>query len=312
MSRTALVFALAFCLASSALAQQAQDNPHVHVTRLYGQQAISPSEQTITYNGGPILDGTTSVYVIYYGKFTAKDRAVTNTFLSKIGGSPLYNVNTTYFNAARKHIKNVVKFNPKTNTVNDNYSLGKNLTDAQVQGLVGKYIKNKKLPNDKNGVYFVFTAEDVTESAPFGSFCTVYCGYHGPSTSIVRGETIKYSFVGNAATQCPTGCIGNIAVFGDSNSPNNDPGADGAVSVMFHELSESVSDPEVNLNTAWADPVNGESGDMCNFVFGPTFQAANGSHANQHFGGHPYLIQEMFKLLKQVLPTDPGVCVQKK
>jgi hypothetical protein len=39
---------------------------------------------------------------------------------------------------------------------------------------------------------------------------------------------------------------------------------------MFHELSESVSDPEVTISGAgaWGGGSNPESGDLCNFNFG--------------------------------------------
>jgi hypothetical protein len=66
---------------------------------------------------------------------------------------------------------------------------------------------------------------------------------------------------------------------------------------MFHELSETVSDPNVTLsNGAWGDLVTGESGDMCNFVFGPTKIAPNGSHYNETIHSPNYLIQQMFKV----------------
>ena len=299
------ILALASCMF-------AQENNRIHITHMYGLDPLAGQPaSTITYNGGPILNaGGTSIYIVYYGKFTAKDTQIINFWAQNIGASQLYAINTTYFDSTFLHIPTGLNFNPTTNTFNDNYSMGKNITDAQTQAIVANAISGGHLPNDQNGVYFVLTAQDVKQSSSFGTFCGVYCGYHGPSTSIVAGETIKYSFVGNAATQCPTGCIGNAAVFGDSTSPNNDLGADGLVSIMFHELSESMTDPEVNLKTAWAGSC-GENGDCCNFVFGSTKIVKNGSHANVKIGNKAFLLQEMFKLTQMQLPTDTGTCAQK-
>jgi hypothetical protein len=299
-----VLLALATCLF-------AQDNPRIHIMLPYGQQTQLAPAATITYNGGPIMNnGLTSMYIIYYGTFTALDKQIINFFASNIGNSKLYAINTTYFDGSFTHIPAGVKFNKNTNVFNDNYSLGKNLSDANVQTIVKNAITSGGLPDDVNGIYFVLTATDVHESAFGGGFCSLFCGYHGPSTSIITGETIKYSFVGNAATQCPTGCIGNAAVFGDSTSPNGDLGADGLVSVIFHELSETVTDPEVNLNTAWAGSCS-ENGDCCNFVYGPTKIVGNGSHANVKIANRPFLLQEMFKLTQMILPTDTGICAQK-
>ena len=233
---------------------------------------------------------------------------IVDDFVSSLGGSSAYNVNSTYFDSKGDHILNALAFNPAVDTYSVGYTFGKNITDANVQSIVGAAISGGHLPLNQDAIYFVLTAPDVHETAPFGGFCTVFCGYHGPSTTIVTGKSIKYSFVGDASLQCPSGCIGNVAVFGDGNSPNGDLGADGMVSVMFHELSETVSDPQVGVPAAWQGP-GGESGDLSNVNFGTTFLAPNGSHANQTLGGKDYLTQTMFKLLGTVPPRVPGVCV---
>ena len=117
---------------------------------------------------------------------------------------------------------------------------------------------------------------------------------------------MKYSMVGNPA-QCPSGCEAS-RVIGDSNSPNNDPGADGVVNIMWHEFSESTSDPEVNLNTAWAGSC-GENGDCCAWQFGTLHVAPNGSHYNEKFHGKEYITQMMLELQSKSRNGQiPGVC----
>jgi hypothetical protein len=308
LTKKLVVVCMLLALATCAFAQVPAN---IRIMKPYHNGQLAPQAATITYNGGPIMNnGNTAMYFIYYGTFTAKDKQILNFWGQNIGASSLYAINTTYFDGSFVNIPAGIQFDPVANVYNDNYSLGKNLTDANVQTVVKNAITGGHLPDNPDGIYFVLTATDVHESAAFGTFCGTFCGYHGPSTSIISGETIKYSFVGNAASQCPSGCIGNVAVYGDTTSPNGDLGADGMASVIFHELSETVTDPEVNLHTAWAGSCS-ENGDCCNFVYGPTHTAPNGSHANVKIAGRAFLLQEMFKLTQHQLPTDTGVCAQK-
>ena len=114
-------------------------------------------------------------------------------------------------------------------------------------------------------------------------------------------EIIKYSFVGNPA-KCPAACDANLrpSSLNDTTTPNGDVGGDGAVNVIFHELSESVSDPHVTMpDGAWGDLQSGESGDLCAWKYGPTHLAPNGSHFNEKINNTRYLIQELFHVGKQ-------------
>src|SRR5438552_4341640 len=250
-----------------------------HVMRTY---AGAQSGTQITYYGGPVMGGSTNAYVVYYGNWASSSQNIVNTWLQHLGGSELYNINTTYFDTTGAEVRNIVNYNPATNSYLDNYSLGTNLTDANIQTVISKSlaINGGTLPTDDNGAYFVLTSPDVSETAFGATFCGSFCGYHNPSTTIISGHTIKYSFVGSPAA-CPSACDGNI-INGDSTTPNGDVGADGAINVMFRELSETVSDPVI---TAWGEDES-ENGDQCNFNFG-TFsslpQAGNGAHYNVTF-----------------------------
>ena len=133
------------------------------------------------------------------------------------------------------------------------------------------------MPKDTNGVYFVLTSKDVTASS---GFCTQYCGWHTYGT--VAGSNIKYSFVGNP-DRCPASCAAQTT------SPNGNAGADGMASIIAHELSEAVTDPNLN---AWYDKRGYENADKCAWTFGSTYSVANGSKANVHLGGRDFLIQQ--------------------
>jgi Phosphate-induced protein 1 conserved region len=298
-----LTAVLLFGCASVAFAQSTATT---HALRPYDKDHApstcnGPCE--INYNGGPVFEKAPTVYIIWYGNWKAKDRNIIDYYFAHLGGTTQEKINTTYSDSNGKSIPNKVKHSAKDD-YHDNYSLGKNLSgDGDIQTIVANAIKNEHLPNDTDGIYFVLTYKDVTDSG----FCSQFCGYHSPSTSIVKGETIKYSMVGDP-DQCPSGCE-TSHILGDKSSPNNDPGADGATAIMWHEFSESSSDPEVNLVTAWAGNACGESGDCCAWLFGKVKTDKDGHFYTNVIGTKEYAMQQMFKLTtKSRSGNVPGVC----
>jgi hypothetical protein len=234
----------------------------------------------ISYHGGPVIHGTTNVYYIWYGDWASQNagaNALLTNLAQHIGGSGYFNINTTYYSGSVTHsyVSNSVNYAGSTT---DSYSKGKTLSDQNIQDIVAAAISGGRLPKDTNAVYFVLTTPDVTESS---GFCTQYCGWHTHGT--ISGSDIKYAFIGDPETQCPSGCEEQTA-----SSPNNNPGADGMASIISHELEEAVSDPDLN---AWYDSTGQENADKCAWTFGTTYHASNGSLYNQVWGGVQYLIQ---------------------
>ncbi|MGA8489582.1 MAG: hypothetical protein WB711_04115 [Terriglobales bacterium] len=307
MKKQCLGLVIAVCFASLAFAQ---DNSS-HALRPYGKQPHAMTNCNgnpcdINYNGGPVFEKAPTVYIIWYGAWKTKDKNIIDYYFEHLGGTSQEKINTTYSDSTGKFIKNAVN-HAATNDYHDNYSLGKSLSgDGAIQTIVKNAIKNKHLPNDTNGIYFVLTYKDVTDSG----FCTQFCGYHGPSTSIVSGEVIKYSMVGDP-DQCPSGCETSF-ILGDKGtggSPNMDPGADGTTAIMWHEFSESSSDPQVNLKTAWAGNFCGESGDCCAWLFGTVKTDKNGNYYTNTVGAKHYAMQEMLQLkTKSRSGNVPGEC----
>jgi hypothetical protein len=301
MKKQWLGIVLTVCLASCAFAQS---NPQMHALRPFDNQPPKADVAYIEYHGGPIFEVTPDVYIVYYGNWTKKDHSVIDSFFEHLGGTTMDKINATYSDKHNKFEPNAVHYSPATDSYNDDYSFGRSVSDADIQKIIANAISAGHLPNDTNGIYFVLTATDVTDT---DGFCSVFCGYHGPTTSIVGGEIIKYAMVGNPA-QCPLGCEAS-AVIGDSNSPNNDPGADGAVNIMWQQFSESTSDPEVGLHIAWEGNFIGENGAYCAWQFGKLHLAPNGSHYNEKFHGKEYITQMMLKLLSKSRKGEvPGVC----
>jgi len=233
-----------------------------------------PSNNGILYHGGPVMLGTVNVYYIWYGNWSGNSATTILTNLAQsIGGSPYFNINTTYYDGNNTHVSNAVQY---AGSATDSYSQGTSLSDSQIRTVVASAISSNRVPKDTNAVYFVLTSSDVTASS---GFCTQYCGWHTHGT--IGGSDIKYSFVGNP-DRCPSACAAQTT------SPNGNAGADGMASIISHELEEAVTDPDLN---AWYDRRGMENADKCAWTFGTTSTAANGSQYNVTLGSNKYLIQ---------------------
>lgn len=237
----------------------------------------------IDYHGGPVMKVNKGVisYIIWYGDWANQGgpnaKKIITDMLTNVGGSPYYNINTTYYqkNKPTQNVKNKVRLGAQTDDVAK--SLGSALTDANIKTLVTNAISSGALPSDKNGVYFVLTTKDVNATS---GFCTQYCGWHTHAS--ILGADIKYSFVGDAA-RCLSSCAAQ------STSPNGNPGVDGMASVVMHELEEAATDPD--LNAWWQTSTGMENADKCAWTFGTTYNPGNGSMANVKWGARDYLIQ---------------------
>jgi len=228
----------------------------------------------ISYHGGPVMTGTPTAYYIWYGNWSGNSATTILTdFIQNLGGSPYWNINTTYTDGSGQHPNNALTYGGSTN---DSYSRGTALSDSDIQTIVSSAISSGKLPKNTNGIYFVLTSSDVNATS---GFCTQYCGWHTHGS--IAGSDIKYSFVGNP-DRCPSSCAAQTT------SPNGNAGADGMASIIAHEAEEAASDPDLN---AWYDTRGYENADKCAWTWGTTYTVSNGSKANMQLGARDYLIQ---------------------
>jgi hypothetical protein len=229
----------------------------------------------MSYHGGPVMVGTTNVYYIWYGNWSGNTATTILEDLAKnMGGSPYYNINTTYYNGSNVHVSNSVNF---ARSISTNAYKGTSLSDSAIQAVVSDAINSNALPKDANAVYFVLTSADVTATS---GFCTQYCGWH--TYASIGGTAIKYSFVGNP-DRCPSACAAQTV------GPNGNAGADAMASIIAHELEEAVTDPQLN---AWYDRQGAENADKCAWTFGTQSTAPNGAKYNMTLGARQYLIQQ--------------------
>lgn len=286
ISKVSLFAAIAACAMSAQAAKvlPAQESEDLVPTgKGWGERAapgkapsrsLGNSSNGIFYHGGPLITGGVTVYYIWYGNWNGNTATTILTdWANSIGGSPYFNINTTYYNGSNVHVENAVAYSGSTS---DNYSQGTALSDSKVQAVVSNTITSGRLPRDTNAVYFVLTSSDVNETS---GFCTQYCGWH--THGAIAGADIKYAFVGNP-DRCPSACEVQTA------SPNGNAGADGMASIIAHELEEATTDPQLN---AWYDRRGSENADKCAWTFGTTYKTSNGSFANMKLGARDYLIQ---------------------
>ena len=286
-----LVLLTIAALITTALPRSAQAAPEIYRHRknphtLDAVPAGSTGVVTpkIQYSGGALIS-TPNIYLIWYGNWnqsngsdTPDGQQIVRDFSNGIGGSPYFLLNTTYSTTA-KTITGSVGFGGEAV---DAYSKGTKLRDSDILAIVNTALNGNKLPYDADGVYFILTSSDVRE---LSGFCTQYCGWH-TSGKATKGR-VRYSFVGNS-NRCLSSCAAQ------SVSPNNNPGVDGMISVIAHELEEAATDPDPR--SGWVDANGAENADKCAWTFGQSQGiAANGSLYNMVLGSRQFLIQRNLK-----------------
>lgn len=252
--------------------------------------AASHPKFVIRYQGGPVMTGDNKVYAIYYGDFPltgdrTESRAILDDFLAGMGATSTYAVNSTYTDGAGKPVPGTLGYDPATQSVLVGYPFGPHPSNGDIELVVAQVIRDGRLPLDDDGVYVVFTSPDAADR--LGT-----CAFHHWNKVIVPGHSVKWASVPVFGGDKLQECSGSVYVFGEQDSPNGNLSADMAVDSAFHEISEAVTDPN---GTGWlSDSGSVENGDPCNFNYGPTYLAANGTHANGRIGDRDFLYQRLW------------------
>jgi phosphate-induced protein 1 len=268
------------------------DHPHTHIQlpKGFARGAAKTASTGINYHGGPLFTSQTNVVAIYWSGSTiygggplpgttgngSQDGSVVGAFLRSLGGSPYFNINSTYFDGSGTHVANSVAYT-RYWAVNTNApTSGQTVSDAQVQALIVSGFNSGALTYDNSTLYAVFSGPGVNLGGGFG---TQYCAYHGRFSS--SGRDVKYAVMPRDY-DLPSACS---ALNG---SPNNDAAADAEVNTLAHETEETTTDEDLN---AWYDRRGNENADKCAWTFGTTYVTSNGSTANMSLGGRDYLVQ---------------------
>ncbi|KAI8146987.1 phosphate-induced protein 1 [Fennellomyces sp. T-0311] len=226
--------------------------------------------------GGKVLTDKVNVYIVFYGDWTTSQDEQT-TFMNFIDGVS----STGWFNTPAA----VVDAGSRGLQLNDTNVHKQIILDAVNSGYLSATNQI-----DPNGVYVLFSGEDVHDS----EFCTSNCGYNSHS------DEFQYMFIGHPGT-CADYCIPPLI---HDTSPNETPAIDAAVTIFSHEIQDLLTDPR---NDAWMIQQNGttiELGDFCAGSDVPdgewygTINQDEGKNAsyNLEVGSQKFLVQTIFDL----------------
>ncbi len=266
-------------------------NPRLHLMLPRGQVRAGPLrggaaevDNGIYYHGGPVILAQ-KVAAIYWSSRTiyaggpapgttgpgSADGSLIGYFLNNLGGSPYYDINTTYTDGEGVPIENSVTYTEFW-AANDNVPLPlEPVTDLQMQNQIIEGFTSGELSYDPNTLYVVFTDTLVTLGGA--------CAFHGNFGW--NGNDVKFA-----------GLPHDIDFFNCNalnGSPNDDPAADAEVNTLAHETEETNTDEDLS---AWYDNAGNENADKCEWDFGATYTSANGSTANMQIGTKDFLVQQ--------------------
>lgn len=238
----------------------------------------------VEYHMGPVLAAPINLYIIWYGRWNPSHQATIRDFLYSLSSSsePYPSV-ADWWKTVRLYTDqtganitgNIVLSGEFHDT---RYSHGARLSRLDIQSIIKRAVSSPRpLPlNPHNGLYLVLTSSDVQVQ----DFCRAVCGFHYFTFPTIVGVTVPYAWVGYSGTQCPGMCAypfawpkysGKPPPSEDNimKAPNGDPGADGMVSIIAHELAEVSTNPLVNAWYAGDDPTAPqEVADLCLGVYG--------------------------------------------
>ena len=252
----------------------------------WAQRGTVRTDSRILYHGGPVMAGTSPVYVIWYGNWSDSNvPPIITDLVTNLGSSPYFNINTGYADSSGAAPNGALIY---AGAAYDAFTHGSTLTDEDLEEIVAEHIAAGSLPLDPNGVYLILASREVSNLRPDGG--STYCTpgalpYH--DATVVFATTVKYGFVGSAA-RCPTTAGPQLLAPGVV-PPNGSFEADAMASTIASVLNATVTNP---IGTSWYDRYGLQNSDKCAGRFGTTYTTTNGGTANIRLGQRDYLIQQ--------------------
>lgn len=268
------------------------------------EESAPPTSNIADYHGGPVVTNPLNIHLIWYGNWTNNNDTsnTVNYFLNHISSTPYYDIDRSYYEindqgqqvnvtSSVKVVENLYVGSPR----------GIALTGSDIASVVSDALTQYGEQPDPNGFYMVITDVGIQVQ----SFCYGDCGWHNYTQ--INGVTIVFSHIGNPQ-QCASSCLSQEFYTDQNNnvqsyaSPNNNWTADGIVNVMTHELSETLTDPQLN---AWVRS-GAEVGDLCEWQFGNVSWTDAGAPYNVVVGDKNFLVQQLW--YEEANKPDGGVC----
>lgn len=232
-------------------------------TRMGDEKMFADSE-------GPVVPpGASSIHLQYYG-----GRVLANVKVVAVSWGP--NVSPEVQNGVSDFYRTITdsayfdwlsEYNTPTQSIGRGSFVGQftiapghasaSLTNADVAAeLVAQLDAGVLPPPEADSLYMFNFPPGVRIRLGSAESCSAFgfCGYH--NTVSYQGKQVAYGVVPDfsaASGQCESGCGGTGSMF------------EKQTSVLSHELIEAVTDPDVQVSTAWIQRGRGEIGDVCHY-----------------------------------------------
>ncbi|KAF7080497.1 hypothetical protein CFC21_084569 [Triticum aestivum] len=211
------------------------------------QALVQEQPITMKYHKGALLSGRIAVNLVWYGNFSAPQRAIVTDFVSSLASAspapapqPEPSVATWFKTAQKYYASSKARFPALalgSHVFDRSYSLGKHLRERDLVRLAAR-------GGPSRAINVVLTADDVAVDG----FCMSRCGSHGASPRSRAGR-FAYVWVGNPATQCAGQCAWPFhqPQYGPQTAPlappNGDVGVDGMVVSLASMIVGTVTNP---------------------------------------------------------------------
>jgi hypothetical protein len=229
-------------LGGEAARRCAAFNPRVLFT-------VKPDPIVLRDHHGALLTGNHTVNLLFYGRFTAAQRAIVVDFVRSLsdasaprpeppGAPPSV---AAWWCTIRLYRGGGARLRLGRQIIDERMSLGRGpLSPGNVTALA------RAVGHHQGAITAVLTAADV----PMASFCVSRCGAHGHDRGGAHGRArYTYLWAGNPAQQCPGQCAWpfHLPTYGPQTPPlvppNGDVGVDGMVISLAALLAGTVTNP---------------------------------------------------------------------
>jgi hypothetical protein len=244
------VTAVAAVATASAAGPSINAGPQAGTVWERGHQTASAhkahtSSPNLIYHGGPVRTSATDVYPIFWGtswpSYSGDEISGINGFYTAVGNSSYAGTNTEYTDSSGGHVSSAVSAH--TAVIDASQAVSRAPQTSQILAEVAKVY-----PNPKAGAYYPVYVDQPRGHAG-------YCAWH--SSGQINGVTVQFGFFFKLD--------GDPGCDPQSTNSSQSEGLAALGNVSGHELSEMLTDPQLN---AWYDSQGEENADKCAWTFG--------------------------------------------
>jgi hypothetical protein len=207
--------------------------------------AAHTQSPNLIYHGGPVQTASTVVQPIFWGtswRTNPGDKiSGISSFYAGVGGSAYADTNTEYTNGSGAHVSSGVT--ARTAMIDSSQAVSRAPQTSDILAEVAK-----EFPNPTPGAYYPVYVDQPRGHAG-------YCAWHSAGT--INGVEVQFGFFFKLD--------GDAGCDPENPSSTQSQGLEALGNVSGHELSEMLTDPQLN---AWYDSKGAENSDKCAWTFG--------------------------------------------